>query len=919
MHEGTPDPDAPSPAFEAPFVPGYRIVRELGRGGMATVYLAVQESLGRDVALKLLTRRLAEDASAAQRFVREARTAARLVHRHIVGIHDVGEHAGQPYLAMEYLPGDTIAGGALPPTQALEIAREIALALDHAHRQGVVHRDVKPDNILRRADGSCALADFGIARTTDGGGGMTQDGVTLGTPHYMSPEQLQGAELDGRSDLYSLGVVLYQLLTGDVPYKGTDGWAVGMQHISAPLPRLPPGLARYQPVIDALMAKDPARRPQTGADAARLVEAALGQSGSAPTLAMRAPPPRRVKPAALAAGLVALALFAAGGAYLWRIRAPGNGASTGTPVAEAQPVRSIAVLPLVNISGNPANEYFSDGLAETTLDMLARVPDLKVIARTSSFAFKGQTIDVREIGRRLGAANLLSGSVQQAGDQVRISVQLVRASDGTHLWAQTYDRKLSDVFRIQDEVAGEVVRALQVAMPGAQKARMGETRSENIDAYREYLRGIALLPERRADQMREAAVHFEKAVAVDPSYARAYVAAAQAYILLDQYGSINDEEQARIGRYVDRALALAPDLGEAHVMRGGQFERIGKFEDALREYQRGVQLSPGFATGHQWLGELLVFGFGRADEALREFDVASQLDPLSPVVRGVRILALSLVGRLDEALAMANAMIAEAPRVARTYDTRSGLHQQRGDLVAALRDTQAFRRLDPTAYGFQTHRCTILIDFGALPEARACAARLAALAPRQTDVRYLHVRLALLDGKPEVASAVLAKAGLPPVAEIRLMAGDAAGTLAILRQQAPVLFEATPRVAPADSFNALSAAGALAMSGDEARARKLVDATISAMRSRARGGTQFAPPWYDVVGPARVGDIDAALAALEAAVDGGFFLGIAELDADPTLARLRADPRYARIVAPARDRAGKQIAAARAAHLLDAP
>jgi TolB-like protein len=919
MTESTPDPPSRQDAG-LPSIPGYRIVRELGRGGMATVYLAVQESLGREVALKLLTRRLAEDDSAAQRFVREARTAARLVHRHIVGIHDVGEHAGQPYLAMEYLPGDTLAGGRLPPTQALEVAREIALALDHAHRQGVVHRDIKPDNILRRADGSCALADFGIARTADGGGGMTQDGVTLGTPHYMSPEQLQGQELDGRSDLYSLGVVLYQLLTGDVPYTGTDGWAIGLQHISAPLPRLPAELARYQPVIDALMAKDPARRPQTGHDAARLIEAALGQSGSAPTLAMRAPAPGARSRTGLVAGLVAVALLAAGGAYLWRNRAPDGGQAASVAAADAhQPVRSIAVLPLVNMSGNPANDYFSDGLAETTLDMLARVPDLKVIARTSSFAFKGQSIDVREIGRRLGAANLLAGSVQQAGDQVRISVQLVRASDGTHLWAQTYDRKLSDVFRIQDEVAGEVVRALQLAMPGAQQARLGEMRSENIDAYREYLRGIALLPERRADQMREAALHFEKAVAIDPSYARAYVAAAQTYILLDQYGSINAEEQARIGRYVDRALALSPDLGEAHVMRGGQLERVGRFEDALRAYQRGVQLSPGFATGHQWLGELLVFGFGRADEALHEFDIASQLDPLSPVVRGVRMLALSIVGRLDEAIALADAMIAESPRVARTYDTRSGLHEQRGDLVASLRDTDAFRRLDPTAYGFQTHRCAILIDFSALPEARACAARLTKLAPRQTDVQYLHVRIALLDGEPAHASDVLAKAGLPPLADARLMAGDAAGTLAILREQAPNLFEATPRVAPAHAFNALSAAGALAMTGDQAQARKLVDATIAALRPRARGAMQFAPPWYDVVGLGRIGDVEAALAALKATVDDGFFLGLAELDADPTLARLRADPRYARFMAPARARAAKEVAAARAAHLLDKP
>jgi serine/threonine-protein kinase PpkA len=204
-------------------VPGYRIVRLLGRGGMATVYLAVQESLGREVALKLLAPELAEDPIAAERFIREARTAARLEHRHIVGVHDVGKHESQPYLSMEYMPGDSIAGGAMQPAEALQVVREIALALDHAHQKGVVHRDVKPENILRRNDGSCALADFGIARTTEPGKPLTQEGMTVGTPHYMSPEQVQGLPLDGRSDLYSLGVVLYQLLTGELPFRGTDG------------------------------------------------------------------------------------------------------------------------------------------------------------------------------------------------------------------------------------------------------------------------------------------------------------------------------------------------------------------------------------------------------------------------------------------------------------------------------------------------------------------------------------------------------------------------------------------------------------------------------------------------------------------------------------------------------------------------
>src|SRR5688500_15580659 len=265
--------------------------------------------------------------------------------------------------------------------------------------------------------------------------------------------------------------------------------------------------------------------------------------------------------------------------------------------------RSIAVLPFANMSGDKANDYFSDGLAETTLDMLAQVPELKVIARTSSFAFKGKHADVREIGRALGAAHLLEGSVQQAGDTLRITAQLVRTSDGSHLWSKRFDRRRADVFAIQDEIATEVVRAIHGALPAAQQARLVRTRTDNVAAYDEYLKGIALLPQRNRAGLGKALAHFERAIELDPGYARAHAMAGTAALLLRTYGDESREIERRIPRHIDRALELAPDLGEAWVARGAQLESAEDFGGAEKAYRRGLELAPSYATAPQWLGE----------------------------------------------------------------------------------------------------------------------------------------------------------------------------------------------------------------------------------------------------------------------------------------------------------------------------
>lgn len=905
-------------------VPGYRIVRLLGRGGMATVYLAVQESLGRDVALKLLAPELADDPIAAERFIREARTAAHLEHRHIVGVHDVGKHDGQPYLSMEYMPRDSIAGGAMPPAEALQVVREIALALDHAHRRGVVHRDVKPENILRRNDGSCALADFGIARTTDSGLALTQDGMTVGTPHYMSPEQVQGQPLDGRSDLYSLGVVLYQLLTGQLPYRGTDGWNVGMQHISAPRPTLPPDLQRFQPLVDALMAKDPADRPQSGAEVARKVDAALAAiTPSSPTAAatpsaMPAPPAQGRRGLVLV-GIVTLALLATTAWYLSQPAEP-----TATPIENTATVtnarRSIAVLPLVNLSGNPENEYFSDGLAETLLDMLTHVPDLTVIARTSSFAFKGKPDDVRKIGKALDATHLLEGSVQQSGKRLRITVQLIRTRDGAHLWSQRYDRKMDDVFDVQDEVATEIVKAMELALPAATARPLRAGGTTNIAAYQEYLRGIALLPLRRVEDLKGAIVHFERAIELDPRYAIAYAVCANTLTMLHAAAGLSPEQLQRRDRYIRQALQLDPNSGEALIGRAAILRRTDPVA-AERDFKRGLALAPSYTTGYQWYSGWLAGFVGRPADAVPLLQRAIVIDPLDPSLRltlGNMLLAL---GRIDEAEVIANKLSAGHPQFPHGYGLQANLHRARGDFVGELRAMDQLIDADPLSLNSKLRRCDSLARAGLLDRAQTCTQKLSKHGDTTQATAEMDWVAAYWRGNWAAMPAAMSRRENPDTA-IRAytarLTGNPAAAVALYREELPEWFKdpiGKPNLDNEHQF--IDVAMALIASGDEAHGQRVLQYGMAMVAKRRPGsGIGGGRGWTEVIGLALQGQDRQACTAMARATDAGLYEMHLELFVEPLLARLRKDPCFAPAYAKVVALANTQIAAAEKAGLL---
>ncbi len=624
-------------------IPGYTVLRQLGQGGMAEVFLVVQESLGREVALKVLSSASARDDSSRERFLREARIAASLHHPHIVPIHDFGVHEGCAYIAMEYEPGGTIAPGAgerLEPQAALRLVRDIAGALDYAHGRGVVHRDIKPENVLRRADGAAILSDFGIARLIQGESVLTTEGTSVGTPHYMSPEQLRGEKVDGRSDLYSLGILLWQLLTGELPYKGSDSWAIGSQHLNAGIPRLPPAMAHLQGLVDALLAKAADARLQSGAEVVRRIDALLAVSANQATMLetpsqlgqRRAAWSRRNVGAAalLVAGVLVVALlgwrrFAAGPAIV-----PAPPALAPTPAA-ATVAKSIAVLAFEDLSEAHDQGYFSDGISEELSNRLAQVPGLRVAGRSSSQSFKGKEATIAQIGRALDVSQVLEGSVRKDGDRLRVSVQLSNVADGYQLWSQSYDRKLTDVFAVQDDISSAVVEALKLALlPGPHPAT-NKRHTPSFEVYDHYLRGRQAMAGSGENSVERALESFRKAVALDPDYAEAFAGLAMAESFMaegDPDPIHRDQGFQRASTAAERAVALDPGLGDAYSTRG--YVRAIDFWDwngAMADSEKAIAIDPGDAR-NQLRHCYLLAALGRLPEGAKACDLGTRQDPL---------------------------------------------------------------------------------------------------------------------------------------------------------------------------------------------------------------------------------------------------------------------------------------------------
>jgi serine/threonine-protein kinase len=531
---------------------------------MGEVYRAKDTRLGRTVAIKVLNK------EHMQRFEREARAIAALNHPHICSLYDVGSD----YLVMEYVEGFPIKGP-LPVEAAVRLAIQIASALDEAHRSGILHRDLKPGNILVTKSGAAKLLDFGLAKLATGAESVTAstiEGTVMGTPAYMSPEQAQGNPVDERSDIFSFGAVLYEIISGNQAFGGTST----AQVLSAVLrdePKPLQTLPQLERIVKRCLAKQPGQRFQTVAEA----KTALEQVS--------------VKP------------------------------------AEQQP--SIAVLPFVNMSGDKEQEYFSDGLAEEIINALAQIPGLKVTARTSAFAFKGKQEDIRKIAELLGVINVLEGSVRKAGNRIRVTAQLISAADGNHIWSERFDRDMTDVFAIQDEISLAITEKLRVRLTGDRPRAKRHT--GNMEAYNLYLKGRYQLAKFTAESMAKSKEYLEQAIAMDPNYSLAWHGLAMYYWYLGYLGFMPPKETNEQCSYAaSKAVELDEMLAEVHSLRAMLLANNFDWNGAEREFRRALELDPESADVWANYSQFYLAPMQRLDEAVAAAQKALELDPLSP-------------------------------------------------------------------------------------------------------------------------------------------------------------------------------------------------------------------------------------------------------------------------------------------------
>ena len=734
----------------------YRVLEQLGAGGMGEVYLAQDSRLGRKVALKMLPDYFTRDDERVRRFQQEARAASALNHPNILTIHEIGQIDSRHFIVTEFIEGETLRQRMnrtpIKLGEALDVAIQVASALAAAHQAGIAHRDIKPENIMLRPDGVVKVLDFGLAKLTEHKGNdleaatlvNTKQGIVMGTAHYMSPEQARGQKIDARSDLFSLGAVLYEMVAGRLPFEGetmTDVLASILRVEPAALNQSAPGTpAELQRIVDQALRKDKDERyqkakellsdlkdlkqrlefeialersvqPQPRSQSAPVTQSS-GHGAAATSIESTTPPTSSVEYVVsqikhhrrgVAALVVLILLLVAGSAYYFYFAR-----SSETPAlvvlilllvagsayyfyfarSSKTPIDSIAVLPLNNTSGDPNAEYLSDGISEALINSLTELQQLRVVARGIAFRYKGKEVDPQAVGRELNVRAVLMGRVRQVGDALSIQVDLVDVTTGAQLWGGEYERKVSDVLSVKQTIAREIIEKLRLRLSGDEQQRLVRRDTTNAEAYPFYLRGRYYWNKRTAEGFKKALEQFQQAVDKDPTYALAYTGLADCYMLMEEYARTPSRETLPKPRAAAlRALEIDNSLGEAHTSLGLINMNSWQFGEAEKEFKRGIELNPNYPTAHHWFGTYLL-AMGRLDEAMVEMKRAQQLDPLSPVISAFVVIVYFLKGDLNSAVEGCKRIIELDPNYPRAHNYLGWAYLKQGRQQEAIAELQ---------------------------------------------------------------------------------------------------------------------------------------------------------------------------------------------------------------------------------------